>query len=526
MRPLILTIALTFTLISSCLGNYSAISHNCGSLFHEDVVESSDKSLMVDGSFSLDSIFPIGTKWTYDFSWKIPGGPFGQDSLLLGTYEITITDTFSRNDSLVYVLNTNRFNNHEEWMYQDGRQIYFWKGEDVKWQLTYNFEADSFYSTRFFNPWINDTDIAKVDVNIDPLQSIEFGARGLQTVQSLSIDNNGTYENMPVTADILHNCGKLNGGLSLGLGWALADPPYVIGDLRCFEQGSFIFNFTGEESDPFYIACDSVKYYGTNTSQNLTVDPIKIWYTLESVFGKNIGMFRSKFDTIQTVLDDRNYHELLRSFEPDENEWEGTNVFFAQEGNKIYHYNDSRDTSIVVYDYSLEEGDVFNDFYSGNIMSVEKVDSFELLSGQKVKQIAFEDCVDLKWIEGWGSRGFGLMHFDYNCTWDLWYLMTCGVEDGITQISNLDSCWFFGIGTGLPSINENANYIYPNPATDQIIINSGSKTFSSFKIYNVNGILVAQGEYKEVIDISHLPKGMMLLQLDNDVGTMQYFLKQ
>lgn len=69
-----------------------------------------------------------------------------------------------------------------------------------------------------------------------------FGDRGIVNLNNIIIEENGTGIE-PLRHSILDRCGKLDGGLRLELGQNLFDPPYSIGNLRCFEQDTFFFNF-------------------------------------------------------------------------------------------------------------------------------------------------------------------------------------------------------------------------------------------------------------------------------------------
>lgn len=247
------TVIITVLVLTTSLFGFGQESWSKEYDFHTDEtsVESSGRSIQ------SDPIFPIGTKWTYEYSPVVPGGPSGLDSLIEGIIEFEIVDTFRRNDSLFYSFGEE----HNFNMYQDEEKIYL----DYPYlglQLTYDFANTDQYYSRFFSPRKNRIDTAIVNVSMDP-NYFDFGDRGLQPVQNLSIENNGTYEDMNLSTDILHHCGNLYGGLSLGIGLELADPPYLIGDIRCFEQGDFQFNFTGNVGDPGYVSCDSVRYIST-----------------------------------------------------------------------------------------------------------------------------------------------------------------------------------------------------------------------------------------------------------------------
>lgn len=63
------------------------------------------------------------------------------------------------------------------------------------------------------------------------------------------------------------------------------------------------------------------------------------------------------------------------------------------------------------------------------------------------------------------------------------------------------------------SINNGKMFVYPNPSQDYIrIIGAGSN--ESFKIYAIDGRLVAQGDVAdEMIDVSHLAQGLYVVKI-------------
>lgn len=197
-------------------------------------------------------VFPIGTKWTYDYSPTADNPNHTIYSYI--TYEVT--DSFTRNDTLIYVVENNR-GLPAELMIQDEYKVWFWDEYINDWQMTYNFRSFIDYSTRLLYNGQTEEVVYKIDT-ID--QGIYFGERDLEISQVGHFTLNGDI--ISEEQRILEGLGRMNGGLRLPFyGTPNGDNP-KIGDIRCFEQGDFFFNFK-----PIFnqIKCDSV-WIDTGTS--------------------------------------------------------------------------------------------------------------------------------------------------------------------------------------------------------------------------------------------------------------------
>ncbi len=73
------------------------------------------------------------------------------------------------------------------------------------------------------------------------------------------------------------------------------------------------------------------------------------------------------------------------------------------------------------------------------------------------------------------------------------------------------------IDEGISSKIRNQTFVYPNPANNKISISNECK-FESFRIYNINGECILEGNYptKGIIDISFIKEGIYFLSLFND----------
>lgn len=228
--------------------------------------EECQEVIEIDGEKrNASPIFPIGTRWTYEYFPETINPVNRQHSYI----EYEITDTVRQNELLTYVIENNR-GLPEERMIQGDNEVYFWDNNLSDWQLSYDFDAVSSYETQFGTPNF----VTNTVVEIDTVEYFTFGERGIVNVDKVLIENNGTIEE-PLSLAILERCGNLEGGLRLGLGQNLFDPFFQIGELRCFEQDSFFYNFNGLDKIP--IPCDSTWVEVLNNVEDQLGSEIKVY---------------------------------------------------------------------------------------------------------------------------------------------------------------------------------------------------------------------------------------------------------
>jgi len=231
--------------------------------------EECEEMIVLDSIIDYDDtpIYTIGTKWTYDFIPK-QISPF---EILHSYITYEITDTMRKAGKLVYKIENNR-GFPVEFMYQDYKDIYFWDEKLEDFQLTYDFDAQHSYSTKWTGI-CHKTDTIYADAIVEEI--IPFGywieGWGIRSIQKISISDNGSIEG-DMKYDIIEYIGRKTGGLRLNLGYGLCDFfQGTIGDIRCFEKGGtdIFANFRGNTY--YRPPCDTVWTEIINSTENIEI---------------------------------------------------------------------------------------------------------------------------------------------------------------------------------------------------------------------------------------------------------------
>jgi len=185
-----------------------------------------------------------------------------------------------------------------------------------------------------------------------------------------------------------------------------------------------------------------------------------------------------------------------------------------EENQKIFFVNfrnPNENTEHLVFDFSLEENDVFTysdiiDIYVDTV-NVLKVDSIELLDETKRKRIElseefFNICGETShWIEGIGSVPTPFYFLDcFECSVKGYKFYKDGIllfEDGETTVSvdEISAIQF--------QIEKHENYL--NIVTDQSV--------RSVSIYGLNGQLHSQSLQSNRVDTSRLLRGIYIVEV-------------
>lgn len=225
-----------------------------------------------------------------------------------------------------------------------------------------------------------------------------------------------------------------------------------------------------------------------------------------------------------TLIEDNYFYNVLNKPYPAQ-DFESTDIYIREESNLVYIFDEDSGVD-VLYDFTLEEGDIFtNKYYDslGVALEVSLVDSIDILGG-RVKRIILEsiepsDLVNgqIEWIESVGStdgliyiqlEGRSIYQFEKGT-------LTCVFDSGVQYYQNIDF-------NGCLLDEENQDYIYinvyPNPTNN--IVNLEDFNYSEYKLLSMDGKLISQGRYTNQLELEQFSAGtyLLFLQYDNYVG--------
>jgi hypothetical protein len=258
----------------------------------------------------------------------------------------------------------------------------------------------------------------------------------------------------------------------------------------------------------FFILAGTIHLHGQEYVPLL--DTTKVWNIFENwiYFGNTYPHYLERCDTDTTRF-------IIKK------EWHSQHIeelgylFEDTVSQKVFYTNVNGD-EVLLYDFSLSEGDVFE------YMLVTKVDSIQLLDSSFRKRIVFEDGHYYSWIEGIGSDMGGLLWTDWYFKKHIpeaWFL--CYYEnDSLLYIDDyFDTCNINFVNT--ETIDELLiPKIYPNPFSQKLSISFENPVFGEkheIMIKALDGRVVYEETLNSDIslDLSFLSKGIYLLVLTN-----------
>ncbi|MCF8332327.1 MAG: T9SS type A sorting domain-containing protein [Bacteroidales bacterium] len=183
-----------------------------------------------------------------------------------------------------------------------------------------------------------------------------------------------------------------------------------------------------------------------------------------------------------------------------------------------FHPDFKADSAIMLYDFSLTEGDTF--FIPNrrdSVIIVAKIDSANI-NGQYRKRLEFTNW-DV-WIEGLGSTS-GLMFPTLHNEIELHYELHCYQDKEIfwTNPNLHGSC--FTVGVKEKDQEMSSFRIFPNPALDIIFITIEQKSVYSVEIFNLAGQMIFSKEVNEQqlrVNVSGWDPGLYFVQLSTEKG--------
>ncbi len=236
-------------------------------------------------------------------------------------------------------------------------------------------------------------------------------------------------------------------------------------------------------------------------------------------------------DSIYYFLKSEKYFEVRNNLRY---ELTSEEKYIFSAANKTVHALVEQDT-FLLYDFKLEEGDLFHSNYIDQPLRVIETDTMRLDNRTKMRYWILE-CTEnpehtITWMEKIGTY-HGVLWPRNFCNGDYGdQTLTCYYRFERLAHANPDVGGCFISNTIDQNKAEDSNYYfsYPNPATDELHIkNEVALIFSGYRIYDIHGHSLLEGSLiDQVIDISFLDSGIYLLELSNqDEIQVEKFIKE
>jgi hypothetical protein len=257
-------------------------------------------------------------------------------------------------------------------------------------------------------------------------------------------------------------------------------------------------------------------------SQNF-IDETKQWTIISHAFEGPVSTTFYKF-LGDSTFNGKTYHKLYQSTDSNQTNWHLNSLWYERNDSVFQYYTQfgsSNDTSILVYDFNIQEGDSFPLTYQGYM----KVDSIRLLEwgGTNRKHWFFHKTNNsdtsswnrTTWIEGVGQLGLFIRCSEIDIIGAINQLL-CFHENGnlVYQNPNFNSCY-----VNVPSITKSQGLInlFPNPATTQLTLTLPENTANAiYTLYDMQGRLQLTGKISNTqaeLNVATLPRGLYILKI-------------
>ena len=225
-----------------------------------------------------------------------------------------------------------------------------------------------------------------------------------------------------------------------------------------------------------------------------------------------------------TVISGTEYHKIYS-----QNQGQTTLLgAYRNDGNQVYYckWNGSAfENETVLYDYDLEEGDLFNDD-DPHPMYVTSITT--ITDNQGIERRKFEfGFIDLPeeteyWIEGVGSSKGFVNSGNYTPTSDgaIFHLLCYHVDNDLIYVNpEYNTCDITEIDENNA---ENSVNIYPNPASNIVkISNTSNLTINKIEVVDLLGRTVISSENCDQIDVSKLPEGQYFVKIHGETTVVK-----
>jgi len=244
-------------------------------------------------------------------------------------------------------------------------------------------------------------------------------------------------------------------------------------------------------------------------SQNF-IDESKQWSIASSemdLYSYSTTFYKFSGDSI---LNGKTYHKLYESTDSSQANWSLYSLWYER-NDSVFQRGQVcggpvlNDTTTLLYDFNIEEGDTFFNI---------KVDSIRFLEwGGSIRKFWFFGGL-ITWIEGVGN--FEHFNFSTFCINSTWYQLLCFQENGnlVYQNPNFNSC--FVNAPSIPKSQEIIN-LFPNPATTKLTITLSENIPNfTYSLYDMQGNIRLTGKTQNTqaeINVATLPRGLYVLKI-------------
>lgn len=270
-------------------------------------------------------------------------------------------------------------------------------------------------------------------------------------------------------------------------------------------------------------------------SQNTWFEKDAIWHYDYYSFWEGTGFEKITYSK-DTIIQSKVCQKLIREVKYVSNQTLDT-ISYQLKPKFVYHSNDTiwiykNNSFLQLYNFNLRLGDTlsFMNFptIQGNTNVLTEIDTL-MFDGTKLRQqkIAIFDnnnlITDMTVVEKlgvtsqpfsffWDEFSFGLQDASvhkFRCYSDEFTLTINSSNYDCEHLPNIVKTNEEIIGKGV--------YLYPNPCNEKVFLKDISNTIDevSFKIYNINGVLMKHGVSKNEIDMSTLQSGMYYITIND-----------
>ena len=246
-----------------------------------------------------------------------------------------------------------------------------------------------------------------------------------------------------------------------------------------------------------------------------------------------------------TVLNSKSYFKVFKCSSLEDSSYvinSNLNYYGAiREVNKKVYFL-IKDSSIErkIYDFNLGLNDTTSIYYTSNflneevVVSLDKINTVDTFYGRSVFEHSHNSSSFFNHY--YIVQGFGVIYYSSNeIDSDFPTRKVCAIKKNNPQHSipsNYSECYWKVKKSfiSVKGIESNNIEVYPNPAVNEITIQSNNTKLKSIVIYDTNGKLINQiavQNNKDVLDIKSFESGVYTLQFVTENGIFtQKFVKQ